>query len=175
MEVNMFTVSPASEFARECFKELMEDGQSHSFKEITDYVIRQSKEKRFLAEYTTGKIWMAITQLTKKPDSEYTRIGYGVYKKCGQEMAITEPSQSSWEHLLDKSVELQELLSEGFSPMEPLPDMTPDEMYNYNVISKNVASDIDRVIEGIAALLAQMEDHEHALSRDHTQELSINM
>lgn len=170
----MFSVS-TSEFARERFKELMADGQPHSFKDIVDYVVRQAGERGFQGEYYPSKIWMAITQLTKKADSEYVRIQHGVYQKGGQAMTVSESTSSSWERVLDKAVELQELLRAGFSQEAPMPDMTPEETHNYEAISNSTAAGIDEVVEGIAAWLAQMEDHDYDLSREHTQGTSMTM
>ncbi len=168
-----FSTSPTSEFARERFKELMEDGQPHSFREITDYVLRQAVERDFCGEFYPSKIWMAITQLTKKEDSLYTRISYGMYQKGGQALRVIMSSKYDLERVLDKAVELEELLHTGFSQEGPLPDMTPEETNNYKAISQSTAAGINEVIEGIAAWLAQMEDHDCALSQEHDQGMSM--
>ena len=174
-----FTTSPTAEFSRKCFRDLLEDGQPHTFKEITDYIMRQAEGGDFDGAFTPGKINIAITQLTRCKNPEYGRIERGVYQKGCIDPVLESPIEFDWYQVLDKAVELQELMSAGFEELQTKRAITPDEKDNFQNQPDRCAQIINRLIDEIAVCCAQAEDRDYvidnAVRKTHCQSEGMSM
>lgn len=171
----MYLLSAESEFVRECFRDLLADGQPHSLKNIAAHVTDQSQGTAFAGEYSSPKVWQIIIPLTKKADSEYANIRHGIYQKINPELKIFEAAVFDWGNVLNKVIELQGLLAEGFDNDAAIPGLTPEAIHNQIQISKSASASIDTIIDGIAAWIAQMDDQHHDLSVSSSHGMTMSI
>ena len=170
-------VSP-TEFIRKHFRELLEDGEPHKFKEIFDYINERVREENALGAFLPNQVGLAIYPLLKGETTAYTKVSRGYYQKIGPQLENQE-SLTFWNKVLDRAFNLQALLQEGFSQDEPMPNMTSIEAQNYKAIGKVTIASIDTAIDGIAAWLAMIDNHAYILEQETphsaTQDMTLDL
>ena len=76
-----------------------------------------------------------------------------------------------WRTVLDKAVELQEMLADGFTVERPMSGMILSDIRHYRLIAESAFEAMDSVIENINIWLECLDDHEKSLIQSH----SMNM
>ncbi len=177
---------------RECFKELLDDGEPHSLRDIHAYVNCQARSKGITDEIRISAVNNAIYQEAHKIGSSYKNVYHGYYQKDGDAANVllkfisspgvgTGPEagpgapdarqEFDWQAVLRKAVELQELLEHGFTSDKPIPDMSLAEIRQYRIIAEKALQAMESVTENLAGLMTLMDEHENTITRSQTMSM----
>lgn len=163
-------------FMRKCFQEVLADNKPHRLKEIAAYAGNQARENGIDGDFGANQVFLAIKK-TLENGNVYGQPCRGFYQT---RIGITQDQQAllPWDHfdwfnVLDKAVELQNLLEAGFGRDVTELEMNAEEKANFEVIGKAVQENIDKVIDGLAIWIAQVEDHQEAPSQDNGFAMSM--
>jgi len=70
-----------AEFLRNCFKEMLDDGKPHRYRELLEFARQQIQGTRFDEKIQPNLFIQYVNSVIKKPDSNYERVQFGIYQK----------------------------------------------------------------------------------------------
>ena len=70
-----------AEFLRNCFKEMLDDGKPHKYRELLEFARQQIQGTRFEEKIQPNLFIQYVNSVIKKPDSNYERVQFGIYQK----------------------------------------------------------------------------------------------
>ena len=73
-----------AEFLRNCFKEMLDDGKPHRYRELLEFARQQIQGTRFEEKIQPNLFIQYVNSVIKKPDSDYERVQFGIYQKKSQ-------------------------------------------------------------------------------------------
>lgn len=163
----------AAAFYQQCFKELLADGQPHKVNEVFDYINDQMEENGLNWRFSGSNAFAAIRRVILSKDNPYIRASRGVYQM--EAPLHYRETMFSWSKALDCAFELSQLLEAGLSGQEALADMTAEEAENFNTLASQINDGVERVIDGMAILIAQLQDHEETLTAREQPGMEMSM
>ena len=69
-----------AEFLRNCFKEMLDDGKPHRYRELLEFARQQIQGTRFDEKIQPNLFIQYVNSVIKKPDSNYERVQFGIRK-----------------------------------------------------------------------------------------------
>ena len=79
-----------SEFVLNCFRELLDDGEPHRYREIIDYVREQAKGTQYEGTIEQNNLVLPISKKLEDPAFPYARVSHGIYQKTEQSPVLQE-------------------------------------------------------------------------------------
>ena len=73
-----------NEFVLNCFRELLDDGEPHRYREIIDYVREQAKGTQYEGTIEQNNLVLPISKKLEDPAFPYARVSHGIYQKTEQ-------------------------------------------------------------------------------------------
>ena len=87
----MHGIASPTEFIRKHFRELLEDGEPHKFKEIFDYINARVKEENALGAFLPNQVGLAIYPLLKGEPTAYTKVSRGTIRRLALNWRTKNP------------------------------------------------------------------------------------
>ena len=100
-----------AEFLRNCFKEMLDDGKPHRYRELLEFARQQIQGTRFDEKIQPNLFIQYVNSVIKKPDSDYERVQFGIYQKKSPQRKLEIKSDNELDRLysmLDCSCALKE-------------------------------------------------------------------
>lgn len=147
-----------SEFVERCFRERLDDGQPHSYRDILEYIREQAVGTEFEGSIEQNNAVLSFRKCIESPDSPYGRMRHGVYQKvapsvlqdCRLCTALTE-----LHGLLDRSLSLQKALAEIHAKCR---ENWPENVDSFDAVWKSTDKNLDTAIDCLSAWIADIED-----------------
>ena len=176
MEANYGCRITKNDFIREGFRELLADGQPHRYKDIAQYIQARAEGTIFDGCIGLTYVGICLKPLLEQNNAEYEKVSHGYYRKipaCTKRTRLIERMLNSHTSLLDSAFALQrEMVKARQTAASDLSDMQAqlDPAYQQSIHS------LDECIDGIAALLAALEDETdfHPLMSDSPDSEAIS-
>ena len=73
-----------NEFVLNCFRELLDDGEPHRYREIIDYVREQATGTQYEGTIEQNNLVLPISKKLEDPAFPYARVSHGIYQKTEQ-------------------------------------------------------------------------------------------
>ena len=73
-----------NEFVLICFRELLDDGEPHRYREMIDYVRELAKGSQYEGTYEQNNLVLPISKKLEDPAFPYARVSHGIYQKTEQ-------------------------------------------------------------------------------------------
>ncbi len=162
------TMSKA-DFIRECFRELLSDGDPHRYMEIVAYTREQAKGTEFEGMIEQNNLSQAIKKELEVADSSYTRLRFGLYQmQCPTMTALVEDTSraESIYDILDMAIALQAKMEQAQAERQY---KTDDSEAADIVAGKITMERMDQTIDCLSAWVAEIED---AMDAPQTQQES---
>lgn len=70
-----------NEFVLNCFRELLDDGEPHRYREIIDYVREQAKGTQYEGTIEQNNLVLPISKKLEDPAFPYARVSHGIYQR----------------------------------------------------------------------------------------------
>lgn len=148
-----------SEFLREAAKELLEDGQPHSYGEIVKFIRGQAEGTNWEGQVEVNNVWHVLDELVKTTDSPYGKARRGVYQKNAPSVLppLTQAQAISLYDILDQAVDLLEKLEQyhNAAQNDPDPAMKSEKQ---NTIYASTFQKFDHGVDWLTYWLAEIED-----------------
>lgn len=145
---------------RRHFAELMADHSPHKINEITNYVQQKMQEDGYESDkINSTRAYLSILPILRDSDSGYIRTQRGYYQKLEAPLIENHKGIDPWTQLLDKAMELRNLVEQAFDGENPLPNATDEESSNFHVIGQALLNETDLILDQYSAWLAIMDDH----------------
>lgn len=148
-----------ADFVRDCFRDILSDGEPHRYREILDYIREQAEGTEFEGTFEQNNMVVDIRPLIGNTDSEYARIKHGIYQLKPPEEIIDTASdgqKGDFYSLLDHFCELQNELQDTIAEYgKAFPDAPKFIATDYQYAEKC----LDESINGISAWIAHIEDY----------------
>lgn len=148
-----------SQFLRETAKDLLEDGQPHSYGEIVQFIRKQAEGTNWEGQIEVNNVWHVLDDLVKSADSSYGKARRGVYQKNAP-IALplpTQPPAFSLYDILDQAVDLLEKMEQYHTAAQ----YNPDPVLNSKTIDpiyKRTFQEFDHAVDWLTYWIAEIED-----------------
>lgn len=152
-----------TEFIQKCFRDLLDDGQPHRYREILDYTRQQAVGTEFEGTIEQNNVVIAFGQHLNDPDSPYGRVRHGVYQKIPHSVLQDQQLNkqlTALHRFLDQAVALQEQMGEAYAGCK---DNWPDSSERFSAFWKSADKAVDETIDCLAAWIAETEDFDMEL------------
>lgn len=163
-----------SDFIERCFRERLDDGQPHSYRDILDYIRGQAVGTVYEGTIEQNNAVLSFKKCIELPDSPYGRVRHGVYQKAAPSVLRDRKLCKHLEKLhalLDRSLTLQK-------EMEALHANCcaewPDAEEAFNAVWNSTNKNLDASIDCLTAWIADVEDLEMKYQKE-TDTLSMEM
>ena len=150
-----------TEFQKKAAKELLADGQPHSYREIVQYIRRQAEGTELEGQIEVNNVWQALHGIMKEPGSPYQRVRWGIYQKgppqtmgVGAEMP---GGQSTIYQLMDQAVNLMEQVNDYCVAEQSSPELA-GRKEPLAAIRQQTVQSMDLVVTGLTCWVAELED-----------------
>lgn len=156
-----------SEFLREAAKELLEDGQPHSYGEIVRFIRGQAEGTNWEGQVEVNNVWHVLDDLVKTTDTPYEKARRGVYQKNAPSTLplITQNQVISLYDILDQAVDLLEKLEQYHNAAQSDPNLAINgEMQN--TIYASTFQEFDHGVDWLTYWLAEIEDQKEDTQND---------
>lgn len=147
-----------AEFLRNCFKEMLDDGKPHRYRELLDFARQQIQGTRFDEKIQPNLFIQYVNGVIKKPDSDYERVQFGIYQKKSPQRKLEIKSDNELDRLysmLDCSCALKEQMEKAYTDCCVV---FPENREELAGTFKHTYESLDESINGLSAWLAYMED-----------------
>lgn len=157
-----------TEFIRKCFREVLDDGQPHRYKDILNYIRQHAIGSEFEGAIEQNNAVLAFGKELNKADSPYVRVRHGIYQKiplCALQDQQLNKQLIELHRFLDQAVSLQEQMANAYA--EGCNDW-PDYEDRFGACWRTADTAIDEAIDCLAAWIAETEDFDMA-PQNHQQ------
>ena len=106
-----------AEFLRNCFKEMLDDGKPHRYRELLEFARQQIQGTRFDEKIQPNLFIQYVNSVIKKTDSDYERVQFGIYQKKSPQRKLEIKSDNELDRLysmLDCSCALKEQMEKAY-------------------------------------------------------------
>lgn len=148
-----------SVFLRETAKELLEDGQPHSYGEIVKFIRGQAEGTNWEGQVEVNNVWHVLVDLVRSPDSPYGKARRGVYQKNVPSVLppLIQTQTISLYDILDQAVDLLEKLEQYHHAAQNDPDPAMNSEMQ-NTIYASTFQEFNRGVDWLTYWLAEIED-----------------
>lgn len=80
-----------SQFFKKAAKELLADGQPHSYGEIVQYIRTQAKGTCLDGSIESNNVWQSLRSMMQEPESPYQKVKWGTYQKGSPQNLNAKP------------------------------------------------------------------------------------
>lgn len=152
-----------TEFIQRCFREMLDDGQPHRYRDILEYIREQAMGTEFEGTIEQNNAVLAFNSCLNGPDSPYGRVRHGVYQKVSP--ATLQDRQMNRQmtvlhRFLDQAIYLQEQMRETHTQGC---ESWPDAQDRFGAIWKSAEGKVDELIDCLTAWIAETEDFDMEL------------
>ena len=147
-----------AEFLRNCFKEMLDDGKPHRYRELLEFARQQIQGTRFEEKIQPNLFIQYVNSVIKKPDSDYERAQFGIYQKKSPQRKLEIKSDNELDRLysmLDCSCALKEQMEKAYTDCCVV---FPENREELAGAFKHTFESLDESINGLSAWVAYMED-----------------
>lgn len=147
-----------NEFVERCFRERLDDGQPHSYRDILEYIRKQAIGTEFEGSIEQNNAVISFKKCIESPDSPYGRVRHGVYQKVTPSVLHDRQIDTvltELHALLNRSISLQ-------NDMEKIHtkccENWPEAIDSFNAVWKSTDKNLDTAIDCLSAWIADIED-----------------
>lgn len=97
-----------SQFFKKAAKELLADGQPHSYGEIVQYIRTQAKGTCLDGSIESNNVWQSLRSMMQEPESPYQKVKWGTYQKGSPQNLNAKPVISANRLLCEGDVPRQD-------------------------------------------------------------------
>lgn len=167
--------SVKADFVRNCFKEVLSDGNPHRYSEIVEYASKKARGTEFYGSINRTAVVLDIKPLINKADSEYLRVRHGYYQMKTPEVMLaleTEKQGNNLYSALDNATALGEQLKKIRTECcLAFPEIADKINSSFKLSSEC----LDRCIDGLSYWMADIEDFSDDESQDEDESLTMTM
>ena len=150
-----------TEFQKQAAKELLADGQPHSYAEIVRYIRKQAEGTELEGQIEVNNVWQALRGIMKEPGSPYQKVKWGIYQKDPPQTmgAGTElpGGQSTIYQLIDQAVSLMEQVEDYCAAEQSRPELAGQQKA-FAAIRQQTVRNLDLAVTGLSCWAAELED-----------------
>ncbi len=136
-----------ADFIRNCFKELLNDGQRHSFNEILEYINRKSEMTSFEEYFDSAIVLNGLKMILKKDNPEYVKVGHAVYQKVSSDENIvceTDIEENKLQAVLDKTNALK---NQAKKLCDEYCEIVPQRVYDISTTFINIDENLKQCMK----------------------------
>lgn len=154
-----------NEFVLDCFRQLLDDGKPHRYREIIDYVREQAKGTQYEGTIEQNNLVLPISKKLEDPTFPYARVSHGFYQKIELRTAAQEAAalhEASVYDLLDNVFDVQR-------QMEAVHKTQQEQFPTSEILEKSyqvVSGHLETLLDSMSMWIADMED----LTQEPSQE-----
>lgn len=170
-------VHDKSEFLRETAKELLEDGQPHSYGEIVKFIRGRAEGTNWEGQVEVNNVWHVLDDLVKTTDAPYGKVRRGVYQKNAPSVLppLIQTQAISLYDILDQAVDLLEKLEQYHHAAQNDPDPAMNSEMQ-NTIYASTFQEFDRGVDWLTYWLAEIENqHQKEDEQNAVNEIGKDM
>lgn len=152
-----------SQFFKKAAKELLADGQPHSYGEIVQYIRAQAKGTCLDGSIESNNVWQSLRSMMQEPKSPYQKIKWGTYQKGSPQNVNAKPVidshnlQGEIYQIIDQAVGLLDRFEEYCSMAQKDIDLAGGhEMFT--AIHQQISHNLDDAVTGLSCWVAELEN-----------------
>ena len=163
-----------SEFVLNCFRELLDDGEPHRYREIIDYVREQAKGTQYEGTIEQNNLVLPISKKLEDPAFPYARVSHGIYHKTEQ----SPVQQESVGCHTPSAYDLLDILFVVQRQMEVIHKTQQEEFPSSKTLEQSfqvVSGHLETLLDSMSMWIADMEDLTQEPPQEHKNEALTGM
>ena len=153
----MIDRSRKNDFVLDCFRQLVDDGNPHRYREIIDYVREQAKGTQYEGTIEQNNLVLPISKKLEDPTFPYARVSHGFYQKVELRSAAQEAT-------MFHAVSVYGLLDNVFAiqrQMEAVHKTQQEQFHGNKTLEDSyqvVSGHLEILLDSMSMWIADMED-----------------